>query len=161
MAKGGSPDPCFEYLHLFFTCLSDKCHSLRCTCRTSVRKSGLPCEIRRLLASKFCSLSPRLLTRALPVWAFYLRRSQQVQRYSAVSLFICGNAKQWILISALLCDMHFLFLGQLGTGLPAYSDSVGTAQKCHCKRLSLYLMIFSIRRSFFGPKTVTVPGISL
>ena len=33
------------------------------------------------------------------------------------------------------------------TGLPAYSDRVGTVIKCHCKRVSLYPMIFTIRRS--------------
>ena len=137
----------FSALHL-----QNKCAKKRATLWNSP-----PFSLKVLLALA----SPRFLTRALPVWAFYLRRSQQVQRYSAVSLFICGNAKQWILISALLCDMHFLFLGQLGTGLPAYSDSVGTAQKCHCKRLSLYLKIFSIGRFFFWPKNVTVVGVSL
>ena len=34
------------------------------------------------------------------------------------------------------------------TGLPAYSDSVGTAKKCHCKgellTVSLYTNIFSV-----------------
>ena len=55
------------------------------------------------------------------------------------------------------------------TGLPAYSDSdgSGTAEKCHCKRVSLYLMIFSIRISFFGPtkchcsQIVTLTGVTV
>ena len=52
-------------------------------------------------------------------------------------------------------------------GLPAYSDSDGTAEKCHCNRVSLYLMIFSIRRSFFEQKSfhcsrsVTLSGASV
>ena len=38
------------------------------------------------------------------------------------------------------------------TGLPAYSDSAGTAEKCHCKRVSLYPMNLRTRRFFSGPK---------
>ena len=38
------------------------------------------------------------------------------------------------------------------TGLPAYSDSVGTAKRCHCKRNVTITGIFSIRRSFSGLK---------
>ena len=34
------------------------------------------------------------------------------------------------------------------TGLPAYSDSVGTAKRCHCKQTVTGIGIFSIRRSF-------------
>ena len=43
------------------------------------------------------------------------------------------------------------------TGTPAYSDSAWRAQKCHCKRMSLYLILFATRR----PTTVTVTGNSL
>ena len=51
------------------------------------------------------------------------------------------------------------------TFLPA--GSAGTAKKCHCKRVSLYPMIFSIRRPFFGPKNghcswgVTLTGVTV
>ena len=41
-----------------------------------------------------------------------------------------------------------VFSQSLSTGLPAYSDSAGKLKKCHCKRLSLYPMIFSKRRAF-------------
>ena len=37
----------------------------------------------------------------------------------------------------------------IDTGTPAYSDSVGTAKKCHCKRNVTVTGIFSIRRSFY------------
>ena len=53
------------------------------------------------------------------------------------------------------------------TGLHSYSDSAGTAIKSYCKRVSLYLMIFSKRRSFFGPKnchfsrSVTLTGVTV
>ena len=53
------------------------------------------------------------------------------------------------------------------TGLPAYSDSAGTTEKCYCKGVSLYPMIFSIRRSFFGLKnchcsqSVTLTGVTV
>ena len=52
------------------------------------------------------------------------------------------------------------------SGLPAHSDSDGMAKKCHCKVVSLYSMIFSIMRSFFGPKnchssrSVTLTGVT-
>ena len=38
------------------------------------------------------------------------------------------------------------------TGPIGCSDSAGELKKCHCNRLSLYPMIFSIRRSFWGLK---------
>ena len=53
------------------------------------------------------------------------------------------------------------------TGLPAYSDSAGTAKECHCKRVSLYPMIFRIRTSFIGPKnchcssSLTLTGVTV
>ena len=53
------------------------------------------------------------------------------------------------------------------TGLPAYSDSVGTAKKCHCKQNVTVTGIFSKRRSFYGPKkchcsrNVTVTGVTV
>ena len=47
------------------------------------------------------------------------------------------------------------------TGLPAYSDSVGTAKKCHCERSVTVTGILGIRKSYCGPKTVTVAGMSL
>ena len=47
------------------------------------------------------------------------------------------------------------------TGPIGYSDSAGKPKKCHCKPLSLLPMIFRIRRSFLGPKTVTVAAFSL
>ena len=53
------------------------------------------------------------------------------------------------------------------TGLPAFSDSAWPAKKCHCKRVSLYPMIFSIMRSFFGPEnchcsqSVTQTGVTV
>ena len=40
------------------------------------------------------------------------------------------------------------------TGPPAYSDSAGTAIMCHCKQLSLYLMIFNKRKNFVTYKNV-------
>ena len=43
----------------------------------------------------------------------------------------------------------------------SYSDSAGKLKKCNCKRLSLYPMISSKRRSFLGPKTVTIAGSAL
>ena len=45
------------------------------------------------------------------------------------------------------------------TGLPAYSDTLGTREKCHCNQVSLYPMIFSIRRSYFRPKNCHCNGI--
>ena len=42
-----------------------------------------------------------------------------------------------------------LHLGcMIHTGPIGYSDSAGKPKKCHCKLLSFYPMIFSIRRSF-------------
>ena len=39
------------------------------------------------------------------------------------------------------------------TGLPAYSDTLGNSQNCQRKQVSLYPLIFSLRRFNFGPKT--------
>ena len=55
------------------------------------------------------------------------------------------------------------------TGLPAYSDGVGTAKRCHCKHNVTVTGIFSIRRSFNRPKKchmhcsrgVTLPGFTV
>ena len=53
------------------------------------------------------------------------------------------------------------------TGLPAYSDTLGTREKCHCNQVSIYPMIFSIRRSFLGShnghskRGVTVSGVTV
>ena len=53
------------------------------------------------------------------------------------------------------------------TGLPAYSDSVGTANKCHSRRNVTVTGIFCIKRSFFGPKkchsnrNVAVTGVTV
>ena len=67
-----------------------------------------------------------------------------------------------------LASRAFLQIGRfVVSGLPAYSDNAGTAEKCHCKRASLYPTIFSIRRSFFGPKnchcsrSVTLTGVAV
>ena len=60
-----------------------------------------------------------------------------------------------------------LNLGESKLGLPAYSDSVGTAKKCHCKRNVTVTGIFSIGRFFFGSKkchckqNVTVTGVTV
>ena len=43
-----------------------------------------------------------------------------------------------------------------GTELPAYSDTLWNSKTPHCKRVSLYPTIFSIRMSHFGPKALTV-----
>ena len=43
----------------------------------------------------------------------------------------------------------------------SYSDSAEEPKKCHCMRLSLYPMIFSIIRYFLDPKAVTVAGLPL
>ena len=40
-----------------------------------------------------------------------------------------------------------------GTGLPAYNDTLWNSKTPHCKRVSLYPTIFSIRMSHFGPKS--------
>ena len=46
---------------------------------------------------------------------------------------------------------------KVGTGLLAYSDTLGTKEKCHFKQVSLYSLIFSVIKScILGPKTVTV-----
>ena len=48
-----------------------------------------------------------------------------------------------------------------------YSDSAGTAKKCHCKRVSLNPMIFSVRIFFLGTKnchcsrSVTLTGVTV
>ena len=47
----------------------------------------------------------------------------------------------------------------LSTGPIGYSGNAGRQKKCHCKRLSLYLMISSIRISFWEQKTVPVAGV--
>ena len=36
-----------------------------------------------------------------------------------------------------------------------YSDTGGDCKKCHCGRLSQYLIIFSVRRSFLGQKNLS------
>ena len=38
------------------------------------------------------------------------------------------------------------------TGLPAYDDILETREKCHSNQVSLYRMMFGIRRSLFGPQ---------
>ena len=43
----------------------------------------------------------------------------------------------------------------------AYIDTLGTREKFQCERVSLNLKKFSIRRSRFRPKTVTVGRLSL
>ena len=42
------------------------------------------------------------------------------------------------------------------TGHIGNFDSAGKLKKCLCEGLSLYQMVFSIRRSFWDKKTVTV-----
>ena len=60
--------------------------------------------------------------------------------------------------------------GRHCTGLPAYTDSAGTPPKkvsLYCKQVSLYPMIFSTWRFFFGPKnchcnrSVTLTGVTV
>ena len=69
--------------------------------------------------------------------------------------FTCSGLqkKMWLLKHYNLWDdfkiVHSSFLG---TGLPAYIDSVGTAKKCHYKRNVTVSRIFNIRRSFLDPK---------
>ena len=50
---------------------------------------------------------------------------------------------------------------EVTTCLPTYSVSVGTAKKCHCKQNVTVTGIFSIRRSIYGQKTVTLDRMSL
>ena len=45
------------------------------------------------------------------------------------------------------------------TGLPGQYDTVGNWQKCHINRLSYYLMIFTIRRSFLATKKLSYKAI--
>ena len=48
------------------------------------------------------------------------------------------------------------------TGPPAYSDIAGTAKKCHCKRVSFYMMIFSNKKILFGDQQIfTVARVAL
>ena len=42
-----------------------------------------------------------------------------------------------------------------------YSDSAGKPKKCHCKRLSLYLITFSKRSSFLGSRFVTLTCVTV
>ena len=49
--------------------------------------------------------------------------------------------------------LHQYPTSQYSTGLAANSGNVWTTEKCHCKRVSLYPMIFSLKRFFSGPKT--------
>ena len=65
---------------------------------------------------------------------------------------ICQKAD----LSVLSAETAFLILSVTHYSQHGYSDSGGVCQKCHCSRLSLYPMIFSKRRSFLGPKNVTV-----
>ena len=56
------------------------------------------------------------------------------------------------LISTLLLKI-VLARRNICTGPPVNSDRAGTSLRCHCKRVSLYTIIFSKRISFcFGPR---------
>ena len=45
---------------------------------------------------------------------------------------------------------------------PAYSDTLGTREKCHCKQVSLYPHHFWYVKGHLGTvKIVTVTGVSL
>ena len=84
--------------------------------------------------------------------------------FCCVFAAILGHFRTVELIDAVWPNFHIengtKIAAKCSTGLPAYSDSAGTAKKCHCKRMSLYPMIFSIRRSFLD-RGVTLTGVTV
>ena len=72
--------------------------------------------------------------------------NQDMQFFAIKFSFYSKSANSWLKDSSLHVSVFY------DAGLSAYSDSVGTGKKCHCKWNVTVTGIFSIRRSFFGPK---------
>ena len=57
---------------------------------------------------------------------------------------------------SLLCGLPYVY-----TGLPTYSDRYEMVKKCHCKRGSLYPMIFSGPTNCHCIQLVTLTGVAI
>ena len=112
-----------------------------------------------------------------PLTALTAFNTWPLSRLGATPQFLrpCLSCQPWQIATgwsvmtflAVVLQKYLCYVRWHDTGCPAYSDSAGTAKKCHCKRVSLYPMMFSIRRSFFGPKnchcirSVTLTGVTV
>ena len=93
-----------------------------------------------------------------PIWVY---------KYVFMHMYVISVTSEAIVVFKQPLRSMFTMNLSCITELPAYSDSVWTAKKCHCKRNVTVTGIFSIRSSFFGPKNchcsrnVTVTGVTV